>query len=89
MLAAPVTSNETAGLGLLIPTLKLLASTKNVFEMEAVIPELDAISKNVSGVRSPKPNLPSEVEAKTNLPVPESWNKTSLLKIQSPVTVSF
>ncbi len=31
------------------------------------MPESEAISKKVSGVTSPKPNLPKEVEAKMNL----------------------
>ena len=57
--------------------------------MEAVIPDEDATSKNVSGVVSPNPNLPSEVEEKMNLEIELSWNRTSLLNIQSPVTVSF
>ena len=33
-------------------------------EIEAVMPELDATSKNVSGVESPSPNLPCEAEEK-------------------------
>ena len=56
--------------------------------MDATMPEELAISKNVSGVVSPKPNLPSEVEAKMNLSVEPSWNNTSLLNTQSPVIVS-
>ncbi len=39
-----------------------MASTKNAFEIEAVIPELDAISKYDSGVTSPIPNLPDDME---------------------------
>ena len=56
---------------MLIPTLKLVASTKKVFEIDAVIPEELAISKNVSGVTSPNPNLPSEVEEKMAKAGPE------------------
>ena len=41
-------------------------------EIEATIPDEEAISKKVSGVVSPKPNLPNEVEAKINLVVPLS-----------------
>ena len=33
-------------------------------EILATIPELDAISKNVSGVESPSPNLPCEADEK-------------------------
>ena len=48
----------------MIPTRLLVASTKKVLEIEAVIPELDAISKKASGVLSPNPNLPEETEEK-------------------------
>ena len=40
------------------------ALIEKIFEILAVIPELDAISKNVSGVVSPSPNLPNEVDEK-------------------------
>ena len=36
-----------------------------MLEIEATIPEEEAISKNVSGVVSPSPNLPRETEEKT------------------------
>ena len=83
-----MTSSLTPGAEVPIPILSLPASTKKVLDMEATMPDELAISKNVSGVVSPKPNLPNEVEAKMNLSVELSWNNTSLLNIQSPVTVS-
>ena len=45
-------------------TLLLVASMEKMLEIDAVIPELDAISKKASGVVSPSPNLPNEVEEK-------------------------
>src|SRR3989344_8190662 len=83
-------SSETEVLApIFIKLLPLLLVMENTLDMEATTPDGEEISKNASGVISPKPNLPSEVEAKINLPVPPSWNNTSLLNIQSPVTVSF
>ena len=70
-----------------MPTKPLVASTKKMLEMEAVIPEVEATSKNVSGVVSPTPNLPKEVEEKINLVMELSWKLTSLLKVHSPVIV--
>jgi hypothetical protein len=64
MLAAPTTWRDTAGLRVPIPTLLFVASTKKVLEMLAVIPDEEAISNNVSGVTSPSPNLPVEVDEK-------------------------
>src|SRR3989344_1316899 len=78
-----------------MPTLRLVASTKNVLEILATVPEADAISKKASGEESPSPNLPREVEAKMAKILSELlWNSTSLekeapaLKSQNPVTDS-
>ena len=64
ILAPPTTCKETLGVEVLIPILLLVASTKKVLEILAVIPELEAISKNVSGVLSPSPNLPDDLDEK-------------------------
>ena len=48
----------------LIPILLLVASTKKVLEMDATIPEDEAISKKASGVLSPRENLPEDLEEK-------------------------
>ena len=72
----------------LIPTLVFPASTKKVLEMEATMPEELAISKKVSGVVSPKPKRPREVEAKLKRVIELSWKFTSLLKVHSPAIVS-
>ena len=45
----------------------VVALMEKMLEIDATTPDEDAISKNDSGVTSPSPNLPSEVEAKTNL----------------------
>ena len=65
----------------------LEASRYNVLDIEAVMPVSEAISKKVSGVVSPKPNLPKEVEANLNLSMELSWKITSLLNVHSPVIV--
>ena len=54
-----------------IPIVPLVPSTKKVLEIEAVIPDEDATSKKASGVTSPSPNLPSEVEEKMPKAKPE------------------
>ena len=43
----------------------VVALMEKMLEMEATIPELDAISKKASGEESPNPNLPLEAEEKT------------------------
>ena len=43
----------------------VVALIEKILEMDATIPELDAISKKASGVVSPNPNLPREDEEKT------------------------
>ena len=97
MVALPDTSRATAGVESLIPILLFDASTNSVFEILAVIPDDDAISKNVSGDESPRPNLPLEAEEKiANIEVVAvlSQNSTSLekeaplLNSQNPVIVS-
>ncbi len=46
-----------------MPILLFVASTKKVLEIEATMPDEEAISKKVSGVESPKEKRPDEVEA--------------------------
>ena len=74
----------------------VVALMEKILEILATTPELDAISKNASGVESPNPNLPDEVEEKMAKILSELlWNSTSLekdapaLNSQKPVTVSF
>ena len=44
--------------------LVVVALMEKIFEIEATTPDELAISKKASGVVSPSPNLPSEVEEK-------------------------
>ena len=74
----------------------VVALMEKILEILATTPELDATSKNASGVESPNPNLPDEVEEKMAKILSELlWNSTSLekdapaLNSQKPVTVSF
>jgi hypothetical protein len=62
-LAVPPTSKlpDTDAIPTIL-TLLLDASMEKMFEILAVIPELDAISKYASGVMSPSPNLPEEID---------------------------
>ena len=61
---------ETLAL-VLIETKGVEALIEKRLEMLATIPELEAISKKASGVMSPSPNLPKEVEEKMAKPGPE------------------
>src|SRR3989344_9621077 len=57
--------------------------------MEAVMPDDDAISKKASGVMSPSPNLPDEIEENLAKALPPMLlTIKSLLKTQPPETVS-
>src|SRR3989344_2244324 len=72
-----------------MPIVLFPASTKNVFEILAVMPELLAISKKASGVTSPNPNLPKEtVENLANGVEAVFLTTKSLSKSQPPETVS-
>jgi hypothetical protein len=86
---------ETEAL-VLIETKRVVALIEKRLEIDATTPELLATSKYASGVESPSPNLPSEVEEKMAKMESELlWNSTSLekeapaLKSQNPKTLSF
>ena len=77
-----------------IPTVLFVPSTKNVFDIDAVIPDWEDTSKNVSGVISPSPNLPDEAEEKMANLVPvlsnisiSAVNDAPFLNSQYPVIV--
>ena len=66
-----------------------MPSTKNVLDMEAVIPDELDISKNASGVTSPNPNLPKDtVENLANGVEAAFLTTKSLSKSQPPDIVS-
>src|SRR3989344_178147 len=75
----PATSRSKSGVESRIPILWLPASTKKMLEILAVIPVELAISKKVSGVESPRENLPREAEEKMeNSKAPRSNLKSSI-----------
>ena len=59
-----------------------------MFEIEATVPESLAISKNVSGVTSPSPNLPDDTVENLAKVEPPSWISRSLVNLQPPDIVS-
>ena len=65
----------------------VVAFIEKMLEMEAVTPDEEAISKKASGLVSPKPNLPREVETNLAKEAPPDWTIKSLLKVHSPVMV--
>ena len=59
-----------------------------MLEILAVIPELDATSKKVSGVTSPNPNLPDDTVENLAKVEPPSWISRSLVNLQPQDIVS-
>ena len=73
----------------------VVALTEKMLEMDATTPEDDAISKNASGVTSPSPNLPVDVDEKMANLMPvlskisiSAVNEVPFVNSQSPVTLS-